>query len=255
MSTEAEQTSNDLAISLTDVWVQYRLRHAHHYNFKRTLTNVVTRKHDDAEIITALEGIRLDIPRGPRLGLTGPNGSGKSTLLAVMAGTLTPTRGTIRTLGRIVALLGGPNEGLDPEQTGRENATSLGIRLGESRESMESKLDDIHDLSGLGRRFDHPVYTYSSGMQVRLRFTTITSIQADVLIVDEGIGTADAEFNEHADVRLQEFYAAAGTLFMASHSQELLASHSETTLDLSRGSLSRAVGLVGSKTETTFHAN
>ena len=235
MSNEFEPTSNEIAISLTDVWVQYRLRHAHHYNFKRTLTNVLTHKHDDAETITALEGISLDIPRGTRLGLTGPNGSGKSTLLAVMAGTLTPTRGTITTHGRILALLGGPNEGLDPEQTGRENSMSLGIRLGESRESMESKIDDICEFSGLGQRFDHPVYTYSSGMQVRLRFTTITSLQADILLVDEGIGAADAEFNERAAGRLQDFYATAGTLVMTSHSQELLGSHCETTLALDSG--------------------
>ena len=239
MSIESEPTSSDSAISLTDVWVQYRLRHAHHYNFKRTITNIVTRKHDDAETITALEGITLDIPRGTRLGLTGPNGSGKSTLLAVMAGTMTPTRGTITTRGRILALLGGPNEGLDPEQTGRENAVSLGIRLGESRESMESKIDDICEFSGLGQRLDYPVYTYSSGMQVRLRFTTITSLHADVLLIDEGIGAADAEFNERAVGRLHDFYATAGTLVMASHSSELLHSNCETTIALDSGRICR----------------
>jgi ABC-type polysaccharide/polyol phosphate transport system ATPase subunit len=100
---------------------------------------------------------------------------------------------------------------------------------------MESKLEDIHEFSGLGKRFDHPVYTYSSGMQVRLRFTTITSLQADVLLVDEGIGAADAEFNERAAERLQDFFATAGTLVMTSHSQELLGSHCETTLALDAG--------------------
>jgi len=237
MSIEPEPTSNDIAISLTDVWVQYQLRHAHHYNFKRTLTNVLTRKHDDAEIITALEGITLDILKGTRLGLTGPNGSGKSTLLAVMAGTLTPSRGTVHTQGRILALLGGPNEGLDPEQTGRENAMSLGIRLGESRESMESKLDDIHEFSGLGPRFDHPVYTYSSGMQVRLRFSTITSIRAEILLVDEGIGAADSEFNERAASRLNEFYENMGTLILSSHAIEVLATHCTHFITLRKGFL------------------
>jgi len=237
MSIEPETTRDDIAISLTDVWVQYQLRHAHHYNFKRTLTNALTRKHDDAETITALEGVSLDIPRGTRLGLTGPNGSGKSTLLAVMAGTLVPSRGTVDTQGRILALLGGPNEGLDPEQTGRENAMSLGIRLGESRESMESKLDDIYEFSGLGRRFDHPVYTYSSGMQVRLRFSTITSLHAEILLVDEGIGAADSEFNDRATGRLQEFYATAGTLVMASHSEAILLSHCTHFTRLGNGRL------------------
>jgi len=245
MSTEPDPTSNDIAISLTDVWVQYQLRHAHHYNFKRTLTNVLTRKHHDAETITAIEEINLDIPRGTRLGLTGPNGSGKSTLLAVMAGTLTPSRGTVHTQGRILALLGGPNEGLDPEQTGRENSRSLGIRLGESRESMATKTDDIHDFSGLGRRFDHPVYTYSSGMQVRLRFATITSLHADVLLIDEGIGAADAEFNERAGQRLGTFYGNSGTLVLASHSEDLLSIHCSTVINLDDARLHRAEGFGG----------
>lgn len=225
------------AISLNDVWVQYNLRHAHHYNLKRTLTNALAGKRERPEVITALQSITIDIPKGARIGLTGPNGSGKSTLLAVMAGTLTPTHGTATIDGRVLALLGGPNEGLDPEQTGRENAIALGIRLGESMTTMLELADDIKEFSGLGRRFDHPIYSYSSGMQVRLRFSAITSIKADILLVDEGIGAADAEFNERAADRLRVFYAATGTLVLSSHAEEVLATHCEESLRLDAGVL------------------
>ena len=85
--------TDNYAIELDDVWVQYRLRHAHHYNLKRSLTNAITRRKEEPEIIDALKGISLKIPKGARIGLTGPNGSGKSTLLSVMAGVLTPTHG------------------------------------------------------------------------------------------------------------------------------------------------------------------
>ena len=231
-------TINDpAAIRLEDVWVQYRLRNAHHYNLKRTLTNLITRRKEDAEIITALAGITLDVPKGARLGLIGPNGSGKSTLLAVMAGALHPTRGTATTNGRVLALLGGPDEGLDPEQTGRENAVSLGVKLGEPAESMEGDLDAIREFSGLGGRFDHPVYTYSSGMQVRLRFSVITSIRADILLIDEGIGAADAEFNERAADRLSNFYSTSGSLVLASHSELVVAAHCDRSLVLVTGQL------------------
>lgn len=219
----SETTINDIAIRLDDVWVQYQLRHAHHYNLKRSLTNTLARRKEKAEIITALQGISLEIPRGARIGIIGPNGSGKSTLLAVVAGILTPTRGKATTNGRVLALLGGPNEGLDPEQTGRENAIALGLRLGETTESMQAKIPDIHDFSGLGSRFDHPVYTYSSGMQVRLRFTTITALPSDILLVDEGIGAADQEFSERANTRLTAFFKNAGTLLLASHSESISA--------------------------------
>jgi ABC-type polysaccharide/polyol phosphate transport system ATPase subunit len=213
------------AIQLNDVWVQYQLRNAHHHNLKRTLTNGLLRRKDEVEIITAVAGINLKINRGDRIGLTGPNGSGKSTLLAVMAGLLTPTRGTATTNGRVLALLGGPDQGLDPEQTGRENAVALGVKLGESASAMREQLDDIKEFSGLGGRFEHPVHTYSSGMQVRLRFTAITALKADILLVDEGIGAADAEFNARAEERLRGFYESAGTLIMASHSADLLRQH------------------------------
>lgn len=229
--------SHEIAVRLKDVWVQFQVRHAHHYNLKRTLTNALTRRHDDTEIITALHGITLDIPKGSRLGLTGPNGSGKSTLLAVMAGTLTPTRGTATTNGRVLALLGGPDEGLDPEQTGRENAISLGVRLGENTATMTERLEEIQEFAGLGRRFDHPVYTYSSGMQVRLRFSTITSIKADILLVDEGIGAADAEFNERASQRLQDFYTNTGTLILSSHAVQVVQAHCTDFLELDNGHL------------------
>lgn len=238
--------NNELAISLQDVWVQYRLRNAHHFNLKRTLANTVIRLRDDAEIITALQSISIEIKRGERIGLTGANGSGKSTLLAVMAGALTPTRGTAQTNGKVLALLGGPDEGLDPEQTGRENAISIGVRLGEESNTMAERMDDIQEFSGLGGRFDHPVFTYSSGMQVRLRFTAITSIKADVLLVDEGIGAADSEFNERASTRLNEFYSSTGTLVLASHAESLLSVYCESTLRLEDSKLgnitNKAVG-------------
>jgi ABC-type polysaccharide/polyol phosphate transport system ATPase subunit len=232
---EIAKTPEEFAVKLDHVWVQYRLRNAHHYNLKRTLTNLLTRRREEPEIITALSDINLAIPAGSRVGLSGPNGAGKSTLLSVMAGLLTPTQGTARVQGRVLALLGGPNEGLDPEQTGRENAISLGVRLGERLSDMEERMDDIREFSGLGARFEHPVYTYSSGMQVRLRFTTITSVRADVLVVDEGIGAADAEFNARAGERLTEFYGHSGTLVLSSHSEDVLATHCDQSLTLSKG--------------------
>jgi len=228
-------TAPEPAIRLRNVWVQYRLRHAHHYNLKRAFSNAITRRTDHAEVITALSGISMDIHPGARIGLTGPNGAGKSTLLAVMAGVLTPSQGTAVTRGRVLALLGGPNEGLDPERTGRENAISLGIRLGETGNAMQAKIDDIAEFSGLGKRFDHPVYTYSSGMQVRLRFSAISSIQAEVLLVDEGIGAADAEFNERAEHRLEAFYSYSGTLVRSSHDEGLLATHCDHLVALEAG--------------------
>lgn len=225
----------DLSIVLSGVWVQYMVRSAHHYNLKRSLVNAITRRKEEPEIITALENVNLQIAKGARLGIVGPNGSGKSTLLAVMSGALRPTRGSVTVHGRVLALLGGPDQGLDPEQTGRENALSLGVRLGESAEAMRARIDDIHDFSGLGNRFDHPLHTYSSGMQIRLRFSTITSLKPDVLLIDEGIGMADSEFNQRASQRLASFLSNSGTLIMASHSETVIAEHCNQRLVVEKG--------------------
>lgn len=230
----------DPAISLRDVWVHYQLRHAHHYNLKRALANKLRRAEEQGDTIIALEDVTLDIAPGTRLGLLGPNGAGKSTMLAVIAGVLTPTRGTAITRGRVIALLGGPNEGLDPEATGRENAIQLGVKLGETSKKMERRIDDIVDFSGLGPRIDHPVYSYSSGMQVRLRFSTITSLRADVLLVDEGIGAADAEFNSRASARLEEFLTRSGTLVLSSHDEGLVGKLCTSSLHLRDGRFTTA---------------
>lgn len=230
------------AVELDEVWVQYRLRHAHHHNLKRAVANALAGRREAPEVITALAGVTLAIPRGARVGLVGANGSGKSTLLAVMAGALRPSRGTARVTGSVLALLGGPSQGLDPEQTGRENAIALGIRLGEPATAMEARLDDIRAFSGLGRRFDHPVYTYSSGMQVRLRFSALTSLEADVLLVDEGIGAADAEFAERAAERLEAFYDRSGTLVIASHDQGVLERHCDRLLTVAEGQVAPLAG-------------
>jgi len=223
------------SITVNDVWVQYRLRNARHYNLKRTVANAASRRREPPEVLTALAGVSFQVTMGDRVALTGPNGSGKSTLLAVLAGTLQPSSGTASTLGRVVALLGGPGEGLDPEQTGRENAISLGVRHGESPKVMEGIVDEIADFSGLGNRFDHPVYTYSSGMQARLRFSAITCLTPGTLIVDEGIGVADEEFNERAAARLEEFFNRAGTLVLASHNTAMLQRYCRTRLALRDG--------------------
>jgi len=239
MSLQTEVTKKSAVIQLRDVWVQYQLRHAHHYNLKRSLTNALTFRREAAEVITAVQSCTLEVHPGERVGITGSNGSGKSTLLSVMAGVRTPSHGVAQVSGRVLALLGGPSQGLDPELTGRENARALGIRLGRSPSQMDEILPDIIDFSGLGKRADHPVYSYSSGMQIRLRFSTITALDADVLVVDEGIGAADAEFNERATQRLEAFYDRAGILVLASHNEGILDQFCTRHIRLESGSITR----------------
>jgi ABC-type polysaccharide/polyol phosphate transport system ATPase subunit len=209
-------------VHVRNVSAHYQLMSVLDYNLKHRVVQTVRRRFAEPEVITALRGVDLTLSEGARVGLIGANGAGKSTLLAVMAGLLPPTSGSVLVKGRVLALLGASGAGLSQEGTGRDNIISLGVHLGESPRAMRSRVDEITDFSGLGERILHPVYSYSTGMQSRLRFSVLTSLRPDVLLLDEGLGTADAEFTRKAGQRLDEFISSAGVLVLASHGAGLV---------------------------------
>jgi ABC-type polysaccharide/polyol phosphate transport system ATPase subunit len=222
-------------IRLGNVRAQYQLFSVLDYNLKHRLVDTIRRKSAPPLTIDALAGIDLDVPEGSRLGLVGANGAGKSTLLAIMAGVLPPTSGSVEVQGRVLALLGGAAEGLDQEASGRANIVSLGVQLGETPAAMRARIDDVTEFSGLASRIDHPVYSYSTGMQTRLRFSILTSLRPDILLLDEGLGAADAEFAHRADERLREFVSSAGIVVLASHGGDLLRTQCDTGVWLDQG--------------------
>jgi len=225
------------SIHLRDVRAIYQLLSVRDYNLKRRAVEAVRRRSTEPVLIKALNGLDLTIPEGSRVGLVGANGAGKSTLLAVMAGLLPPTAGDVRVTGRVLALLGGSGAGLDQEATGADNVVSMGVHLGESPAAMRTRIDDVTEFSGLGERINHPVFSYSSGMQTRLRFSILTSMHPDILLIDEGLGTADAEFTARASERLSGFLARAGILVLASHGDALLKQQCSTAVWLDNGRL------------------
>jgi lipopolysaccharide transport system ATP-binding protein len=132
----------------------------------------------------ALEGVDLTLRRGEVLGIVGVNGAGKSTLLQLVTGTIKPTHGSVHTHGRVAAILE-LGSGFNPEFSGRENIYLNAATLGLSKAEIESRIDSIIEFAGIGLHIDQPVKTYSSGMVVRLAFSIATSVDADILIIDE----------------------------------------------------------------------
>jgi len=186
------------------------------------------------ETIPALQNVSLQVNQRDRVGIVGLNGAGKTTLLRVAAGILTPTSGEVEINGKVIAMID-QSLGLDPQFTGFENIFQLGIFLNQSREKMQERVDDIAEFSGLKDRLKHPLYTYSSGMRARLAFSIATSIEPDILIIDEGLGTADAEFAVRAAERLEHFLKNAGILLLASHSVQLIEKFCNRTVTLDQG--------------------
>ena len=171
--------------------------------------------------IKALNGVTAVAKHGSRVGLIGHNGAGKSTLLRVLAGIYEPTAGSVRVDGEVAPLFD-VSLGMDYDATGYENIKLRGLFLGLSKTEIEAKTDDIIEFTGLGNFLALPVRTYSAGMKLRLAFSISTSIDPDILLIDEGIAAGDSEFIEKANRRLRNFADRASIIVLASHSAQLI---------------------------------
>ncbi|NIJ14590.1 ABC-2 type transport system ATP-binding protein [Saccharomonospora amisosensis] len=172
-------------------------------------------------VIEALHDITLSVKDGDRVGLVGHNGAGKSTLLRLLSGIYEPTRGTARINGRVAPVFD-LGVGMDQEISGYENIIIRGLYLGMSRKQMEKRIDDIADFTELGDYLSMPLRTYSTGMRVRLALGVVTSIDPEILLLDEGIGAVDAAFLNKARDRLVDLVRRSGLLVFASHQDDLL---------------------------------
>lgn len=193
-------------------------------------------------VVEALKDINLHLREGDRVGLVGHNGAGKSTLLRLLSGIYEPTRGVADVRGRVAPVFD-LGVGMDPEISGYENIIIRGLFLGQSRRQMRKKMDDIAEFSELGDYLSMPLRTYSTGMRVRLALGVVTSIEPEILLLDEGIGAVDAAFMAKARVRLREMVKRSGILVFASHSNDFLAQLCTTGLWIDHGQIKQA-GLV-----------
>jgi ABC-type polysaccharide/polyol phosphate transport system ATPase subunit len=182
----------------------------------------------------ALRDVSLNIKRGEALGIIGRNGSGKSTLLQMIAGTLTPTTGTLSVNGRVSALLE-LGSGFNPEFTGRENVFINGAILGLSREEMANRFEAIAEFADIGDFIDQPVKIYSSGMIMRLAFAVAAHVSPDILIVDEALSVGDARFQLKCARAIDRFIAQGVTLLFVSHDASLVKRLCHHAILLERG--------------------
>jgi len=188
----------------------------------------------------ALENISFDLPRGETMGIVGRNGSGKSTLLQIIAGTLSPSSGSVHVDGRVAALLE-LGAGFNTDFSGRENVYLNASLLGLSREEIDNKLDDILSFADIGRFIDSPVRSYSSGMLVRLAFAVQAQIDPEILIVDEALAVGDAKFQAKCFARLKKLKQNGASILFVSHATEQIVTHCDRAVLLDGGKM-QAIG-------------
>jgi ABC-2 type transport system ATP-binding protein/lipopolysaccharide transport system ATP-binding protein len=183
-----------------------------------------------------LQNVSLLLEPGSRVGLMGLNGAGKTTLLRLMGGILMPTSGQIRTSGTISTLLT-TSLGMKPNATGYENAKIMATLMGLSFDELPALLADVEEFTELGDKLKSPLKTYSNGMRTRLGFAVATSVNPDIMLIDEVIGAGDEVFREKARERIKNKMTASGIVVLASHGMGVLRQFCDQALVMNGGDI------------------
>ena len=218
---------------------EYRLGALH--SFKQTLLNTAARFTGKAVAerprFKALDDVSFQVEQGEVVGIIGHNGAGKSTLLKMLAGITKPSSGSVRVNGRIAPLIE-VGAGFVPDFTGRENVYLNGSILGLSKKEIGRKFDEIVDFAEMAQFIDTPVKRYSSGMQVKLAFSVATSIESEILIVDEVLAVGDLSFQRKCFDRMEEMIKQQKrTVLLVSHNIRQVERLCSRVLLMDRGKL------------------
>ncbi len=188
------------------------------------------------ELKWVLTDISFHIKPGEALGVVGMNGAGKSTLLKILTGTTQATSGHLSATGRVAALLE-LGMGFHPDFTGGQNVYMAGQLLGLSMEELHTLMPSIEAFAEIGEYMDHPLRTYSSGMQMRLAFSVATAQRPDILIVDEALSVGDSYFQHKSFDRIRQFRKEGTTLLIVSHDRQSIQSVCDRAILLNKGNL------------------
>jgi ABC-type polysaccharide/polyol phosphate transport system ATPase subunit len=218
---EVEKTvdvkEKECAIEVSNLWINYKTMHS--YSVKKMLLERKKRKND---VFSAVRGVSFSINKGEIYGIIGKNGSGKSTMLRAIAGIFSPDSGSVDLHGNSISLLS-IGVGFKKELSGRENIMLVGMLLGFPEELIRSKIEEIIEFSELGQFIDYPVRTYSSGMYSKLAFAITSTLETDIILIDEVLSVGDERFRKKSMKRMKE-------LINNKDRTVVIVSHSITTL-------------------------
>lgn len=208
---------SEISIEVNDVHINYKIMT--NFSIQR---NLLKRDAEKAETFEAVKGISFTVEKGEILGIIGKNGSGKSTLLRAIAGVFSPNTGTIDLKGNSISLLS-LGVGFKDSLTGRDNIYLSGMLLGFTQEQIKEKEESIIEFAELGEFIDMPVKTYSSGMHSKLAFAITSSLETDIILVDEVLSVGDEHFKKKSMARMESLINDKNrTVVIVSHSIDTL---------------------------------
>ncbi len=185
----------------------------------------------------ALQNVSFESREGDRVALIGPNGAGKSTLLRIIADIFQPDSGEIKRFGSVLPLLG-VLPGISPDASGYENVKLSAYSLGIKPEQLPEIVTEVESFAELGEFMALPIRTYSSGMVARLFFAIVTSLSAEIFVMDEfSFVSGDASFQEKARLRARRLLDRAKTVFIASHDENVVTNICNKAIYLSQGNV------------------
>jgi ABC-2 type transport system ATP-binding protein len=228
---KGERTS----IRVEDLGVRYNLKFTKKTTLRQSLTRRVKNPADTGDgTFWALRDVTFKVVHGESLGVIGPNGAGKSTLLQVLAGIITPSAGVVEVDGHVSSLLT-LGAGFDSDLTGRENIRLAGAFMGLDHQWIEERLPSIVEYADLGPFIDAPLKTYSSGMRARLGFAIATSVEPDILLLDEVLSTGDAAFRAKSKQRVLELVKSAKAIVLVTHDMQWVTEYCNRAMLLEKG--------------------
>ena len=209
-----KKTDNEYSIIVNDVYKRFKLVYDKPFTLKE---RSIFWKNTKVGYHEVLKGIDLKIKKGETVALIGVNGSGKSTLLKLMTKIIYPTKGEIKTNGKLTSLLE-LGAGFHQDFTGRENIYFNASIFGLNAHEIDSRVQEIIDFSELGDFIEAPVRTYSSGMYMRLAFSVAINVDAEILLIDEILAVGDKHFQDKCYAKLNELKKSGKTIVIVSHS-------------------------------------
>jgi len=201
------------AIEVKNASVVYRVYHDHRLSLRERLT--IGRRSRRFTAVHAVSDVSFSVKTGEVVGLIGSNGSGKSTLLSAIAGLQPLASGSIRVRGDATLL--GVGAVLDAQLSGARNVMLGCLALGMPRDEANRRFDEIVDFAGLREAIDRPMRTYSSGMRSRLHFSVATSVNPDILLIDEVLAVGDRDFRRRSLKRITELQKNAKVVVLVTH--------------------------------------